>query len=256
VNVLEAKGLTKRFGGLVAVNNVDFHINEGEIFGLIGPNGSGKSTLFNCISRVYPNDGGQVFFRGTEITNSPRHAICDLGVGRTYQGSRVFTNLSTIDNVVIGRHIRTRSGLVDALFRTPRYQREERESRQKAEELLKLVGLYERRNQLVRDLPYAARSIAGIAIALATEPTLLLLDEPVAGLNPAETMDIMALVKRLRDSGITVFLVEHNMRAVMSTCDRIMVINQGLKIAEGNPKEISSNKLVIEAYLGKGMAEQ
>ena len=157
MKIIEGKGVTKRFGGLVAVNNVDFAIEEGLIYGLIGPNGSGKTTLFNVLSKVFPGDGGQFFFKGKDITNMPSHKICELGMGRTWQGSRIFSQLTVLENVIIGRHIRTKSGLIDALFRTPRYRREESGNVEKALELLKLVGLYERRDGLTTDLPYAAR---------------------------------------------------------------------------------------------------
>ena len=254
--IMEGKKVVKRFGGLVAVNEIDFAIQEGEIFGLIGPNGSGKTTLFNVISKVYKNDGGQVFFRGEDITNLPPHEIAFKGLGRTYQGSKVFPNLSLLENVIVGRHCRTNGNLLDALFKTRRYRREEKENREKALEVLELIGLTSRKDQLVRDLPYAMRSIAGICIALATDPVLLMLDEPVAGLNPTETMDAMDMVRKIRDSaGITIFLVEHNMKAIMSTCERIMVINFGQKIAEGTPDQITNNPQVVEAYLGKGYLE-
>jgi len=254
--IMECKKVIKRFGGLVAVNEVEFAIEDGEIFGLIGPNGSGKTTLFNVISKVYKNDGGQVFFKGEDITNLPPHAIAYLGLGRTYQGSKVFPNLTLMDNVIVGRHCRTKGNLWDALIKTRRSRREERENREKALEVLELIGLADRKDQLVRDLPYAMRSIAGICIALATEPRLLMLDEPVAGLNPTETTEAMNMIKKIRDSaGITIFLVEHNMKAIMSTCERIMVINFGQKIAEGTPDQITNNPQVVEAYLGKGYLE-
>ncbi|MDD5082617.1 MAG: ABC transporter ATP-binding protein [Dehalococcoidales bacterium] len=255
MKILECKNVTKRFGGLVAVNQVSFEIEEGAIFGLIGPNGSGKTTLFNCISKVYKNEEGQVSFRGEDITSLPPYAIAARGLGRTYQGSKVFPNLTLLDNVIIGRHCRTKSNLFDAIFMTSRARREDESSREKSLEILELLGLLDRREQRVRDLPYALRAIAGMGIALASEPKLLMLDEPVAGLNPSETMAAMAVVKRVRDTGVTIFIVEHNMQAIMSTCEQIMVLSYGQKLAEGNPQQISTNSQVIEAYLGRGYAE-
>ncbi|MDD5082451.1 MAG: ABC transporter ATP-binding protein [Dehalococcoidales bacterium] len=251
--LLECRGVTKRFGGLVAVNNVDFYIKKGEIFGMIGPNGSGKSTLFNTISRVYSADGGQVFFNREDITHVPPYAITVKGLGRTYQGSKVFPSLSVLENVIVGRHCRTRSFLQDAIFRTPRLRREEKEGREKALRILELVGLADRKDTRVADLPYGLRSIAGIAIALATEPKLLMTDEPAAGLNPKETLTVMDLLRKMRaEMGITIFLIEHNMRAIMNTAERIMVLNYGSKICEGTPREVSADEQVCTAYLGRG----
>ncbi|MBA7653769.1 Lipopolysaccharide export system ATP-binding protein LptB [subsurface metagenome] len=237
----------------MAVNKVDFYVDEGEIFGLIGPNGSGKTTLFNVISKVYKGDGGQVIFRAEDITDLPPHKVAERGVGRTYQGSKVFPGLTLLENVIIGRHCRTKTNLWDAVVKTRRARSEESGNREKATQVLELVGLGERKDQIVSDLPYAMRSTLGIAMALASDAVLLLLDEPAAGLNPTETVEAMERIKKIREAGITIFLVEHNMKAIMTTCERIMVLNYGSKITEGTAQEIRSDKRVIEAYLGGGV---
>ncbi len=253
MKLIEVNDLTKHFGGLYAVNKVSFHIDEGEIFGLIGPNGSGKSVMFNTITGVYKSDGGSVVYNGEDITDLPPHAVNEKGIGRTFQGSKVFTGLTPLQNVMVGRHCRTKSHLGSAVFKTPFARQEDRETEEKAIQVIELVGmgLVERMNTPVKDLTYVMRSMTGVAIALATEPRILFLDEPIAGMNPTEIVQSMELIQRIRATGITVFLVEHNMQAVMGICERIMVINMGLKIAEGTPQEISQNKEVIQAYLGR-----
>jgi branched-chain amino acid transport system ATP-binding protein len=253
MKLIEVNNLTKRFGGLVAVNNVDFHIVEGEIFGLIGPNGSGKTVMFNTITGVYKSDRGRVVFKGEDITDLPPHVVNEKGIGRTFQGSKVFIGLTPLQNVMVGRHCRTKSHLGGALFKTAFARQEDRETEEKAQEVIEFVGmgLVERQNTPVKDLTYVMRSLTGIAIALATEPTILFLDEPIAGMNQTEIVQSMELIKRIRDRGITVFLVEHNMKAVMGICERIMVLNMGNKIAEGRPQEISRHVEVVQAYLGR-----
>lgn len=254
MKLIEVNNLTKRFGGLVAVNNVDFYINEGELFGLIGPNGSGKSVMFNTMTGVYKSDGGKVVFNGEDITDLPPHVVNEKGIGRTFQGSKVFLSLTPLQNVMVGRHCRTRSHLGDVMLRTPFTQREDSETEEKAMHALELVGmgLVERKDTPVKDLTYVMRSMTGIAIALTTDPKIIFLDEPVAGMNPAEIVQAMELIKKIRDTGITVFLVEHNMRTIMGICQRIMVLNMGYKIAEGTPQEICRNEQVVQAYLGRG----
>jgi len=253
MKLIEVENLTKRFSGLVAVNNVDFYINEGEIFGLIGPNGSGKTVMFNTITGVYKSNGGKVVFNGEDITDLPPHVINEKGIGRTFQGSKVFLGLTPLQNVMVGRHCRTRSHLGSAIIRTPFTLEEERDTEEKAMHVIELVGmgLVERKDTPIKDLTYVMRSLTGIAIALATEPKIIFLDEPIAGMNPTEIVQSMELIKRIRDTGITVFLVEHNMKAIMGICERIMVLNMGYKIAEGTPQEISRNEEVIQAYLGR-----
>lgn len=253
MKLIEVTNLTKRFGGLVAVNNVDFYIMEGEIFGLIGPNGSGKTVMFNTITGVYKSDWGKVVFNGEDITDLPPHVINEKGIGRTFQGSKVFIGLTPLQNVIVGRHCRTKSHLGSALFRTAFAQQEDRDTEEKALEVIELMGmgLFERKDTPVKDLTYVMRSLTGIAIALATEPKILFLDEPIAGMNQTEIVQSMELIKRIRDMGITVFLVEHNMKAVMGICERIMVLNMGNKIAEGRPQEISRHVEVVQAYLGR-----
>jgi len=253
MRLIEANKLTKRFSGLVAVNNVDFYIDEGELFGLIGPNGSGKTVMFNTITGVYKSDGGKVTFSGEDITDFPPHVVNEKGIGRTFQGSKVFLSLTPLQNVMVGRHCRTKSHLGSAIGRTPFARREDKETEEKAMHALELVGmgLVERKDTPVADLTYVMRSLTGIAIALATDPKIIFLDEPIAGMNPTEISQAMELIKRIRDTGITVFLVEHNMKAIMGICERIMVLNMGNKIAEGTPQEISQNEEVVQAYLGR-----
>jgi ABC-type branched-subunit amino acid transport system ATPase component len=253
MKLIKVNNLTKHFGGLYAVNNVDFHIEEGEIFGLIGPNGSGKTVMFNTITGVYKSDGGKVVFNGEDITDLPPHVVNEKGIGRTFQGSKVFTGLTPLQNAMVGRHCRTKSHLGGAIVRTPFTRQEDRETEERAMQVIEMVGmgLVERKDTPVKDLTFVMRSLTGIAIALATEPKILFLDEPIAGMNPTEIVQSMELIKRIRDTGITIFLVEHNMKAVMGICERVMVINMGYKIAEGTPQEISQNDEVIEAYLGR-----
>jgi len=257
MRLIEANKVTKCFGGLVAVNNVSFYIDEGELLGLIGPNGSGKSVLLNTISGIYKSDGGEVTFSGEGITNLPPHVITKKGIGRTFQGSKVFLSLTPLQNVMVGRHCRTKSHLGSVLARTPLVRREDRETKEEAMHALELVGmgLVEAKDIPVMDLTYVMRSLTGIAIALATDPKIIVLDEPMAGMNAVELVQAVELIKRIRDTGITVLLVEHNMKVIMGICERIMVLNTGNKIAEGTPQEISQNEEVIQAYLGKEYAK-
>jgi branched-chain amino acid transport system ATP-binding protein len=248
--LLEVRGLVKRFGGVTAVNALNMTVRAGDIHALIGPNGSGKTTTLNVISALYRADGGSIGFDGTELIGRPAHAIARLGIARTFQNIRLFGDLSVVENVMIGRHVRTRTGFVGALLPGGATAREERATRERALELLRFVGLDGTGSASARSLPYGDQRRVEIARALASEPRLLLLDEPAAGMNPAETDTLVALLRRIREQGTTLLLIEHDMNLVMSVSDRITVLNFGQHIAEGPPDEIARNPDVITAYLG------
>jgi branched-chain amino acid transport system ATP-binding protein len=249
--LLQTFSLRKEFGGLVAVDDVDFTVPGGSIVSLIGPNGAGKTTFFNMLTGVYKPTAGSVTFAGEELTGKPPHAFTERGIGRTFQNIRLFQNMTALENVLVGMHTRLKGTLVEAVLRTPRVKHEEDGARTRARELLEFSGLRRKDNEIGRNLSYGDQRRLEVARALATEPKLLLLDEPTAGMNPQETAEFTDFVARLRiDLDLSVLLIEHDMRVVMGVSDRVTVLDYGEKIAEGTPSEIQKNERVIEAYLG------
>jgi branched-chain amino acid transport system ATP-binding protein len=249
--VLEASGVTMRFGGLLAVNDVNLTVREGEIVGLIGPNGAGKTTFFNCLTGLYKPTSGQVRFEGKPLPPKPR-AVVRAGMARTFQNIRLFANMTALENVMVGRYCRTSAGALTSVLHGPKYRREEAATRARAQELLEFVGLGKSTEHLARNMPYGDQRRLEIARALATEPKLILLDEPTAGMNPQETRQAMELIFKIRDSGLSVVVIEHDMRFIFNLCDRVLCLVRGETLVEGTPGEVQSDPRVIEAYIGTG----
>jgi branched-chain amino acid transport system ATP-binding protein len=248
--ILEVDSLTLKFGGLTALDDVTFHIEEGEILGLIGPNGAGKTTCFNAVTGVYRPTSGDIRFQGQTLVTMKRHRITQLGIARTFQNIRLFRSMTALENVLVGADAGHSTGIFSALFRLPRHRAEEEHGHERAMEVLRFMGIHKQADELAANMSYGDQRRLEIARAIATEPKLICLDEPAAGFNPAEKRTLMELIRKVRDQGYTVLLIEHDMKLVMGVTDRIVVLEFGRKIADGKPEEIRDNPAVIAAYLG------
>ncbi|SEM91660.1 ABC transporter ATP-binding protein [Lihuaxuella thermophila] len=254
--MLRTEKLSKYFGGNQAVNSVDFQINQGEITAIIGPNGAGKTTFFNLISGLHPPTSGKIFFEGEEVTNKRSYEMAKMGIARTFQTTKLFAGATVMENLMIGHRLRTKSGFWGAVIRSQRYRNEERACREKALQVLEFVGASALANRSVASISQEEQKRVAIALALSTDPKIVLLDEPAGGINADETSNLAELITKMKNAGLTICIIEHKMQMIMKLADRIMVLNQGIKIAEGTPDEISRNETVIEAYLGGGAHAQ